>query len=228
MSRQHACPPPYQLKQLQSTTVAATLLDATTIRRKRGPSLSRRIGQTGQRVSAFTEMESSGPELTGATGLTCRAQRRKRQNDCAWRLPLRAASPVGSSVSTSKPQGINSKQTFTSTTAPATTFRAQAAKWIHALSTRRRKPVKPATISGWQHSLDKWVLAESWRPTSRGRWQCRAKRTGRKNVLCGAFPANHRHSLEGRKDGRRLGCKFRRRTDSPAQVESRFHRATNR
>jgi integrase len=55
-------------------------------------------------------------------------------------------------------EGINTKQFFTSTTAPATTFRAQAARWIQAVSTRRRKPVKPATISGWQHSLDKWVL----------------------------------------------------------------------
>jgi integrase len=54
--------------------------------------------------------------------------------------------------------GINSKQSFTSTTAPATTFREQAAKWIQAVSARRRKPVKPATILGWQHSLDKWVL----------------------------------------------------------------------
>lgn len=55
-------------------------------------------------------------------------------------------------------EGINTNQTFTSTTAPATTFRVQAEKWIQAVSTRRRKPVKPATISGWQHSLDKWVL----------------------------------------------------------------------
>jgi integrase len=54
--------------------------------------------------------------------------------------------------------GLNSKQAFTSNTAPGTTFRAQAAIWIEAVSTRRRKPVKPATISGWQHSLDKWVL----------------------------------------------------------------------
>ena len=55
-------------------------------------------------------------------------------------------------------EGINTKQTFTSTTAPATTFRAQAAKWIQAVSTRRRKPAKPATISGWRHALDKWLL----------------------------------------------------------------------
>ena len=55
-------------------------------------------------------------------------------------------------------EGINTNQSFTSPTAPATTLRAQAAKWIQAVSTRRRKPVKPATISGWEHSLDKWVL----------------------------------------------------------------------
>lgn len=54
--------------------------------------------------------------------------------------------------------GINSKQTFAATTAPATTFRVQAAQWIRSLSTRRRKPVKPATIFGWQHALDKWML----------------------------------------------------------------------
>jgi integrase len=54
--------------------------------------------------------------------------------------------------------GVNSKQAFTSNTAPATMFRAQAANWIKALSTRRRKPVKPATIFGWQHALDKWIL----------------------------------------------------------------------
>jgi len=54
--------------------------------------------------------------------------------------------------------GVNNKQTFTSTTAPATTLRVQAEKWIASLSTRRRKPVKPATIFGWQHALDKWIL----------------------------------------------------------------------
>src|SRR5439155_114069 len=26
------------------------------------------------------------------------------------------------------------------------------------MKTRRRKPVKPATIAGWRHSLDKWLL----------------------------------------------------------------------
>lgn len=38
------------------------------------------------------------------------------------------------------------------------TFRVQAARWIESLPTRRRRPVKPATIFGWQHALDKWIL----------------------------------------------------------------------
>lgn len=54
--------------------------------------------------------------------------------------------------------GINSKEAFTTNSAPATTFRAQAEKWIASLPMRRRKPVKPATIWGWQHALDKWLL----------------------------------------------------------------------
>lgn len=54
--------------------------------------------------------------------------------------------------------GINSKQAFTTNTALATTFRSQAEKWIESLATRRRKPVKPATIVGWKCALDKWIL----------------------------------------------------------------------
>jgi hypothetical protein len=55
-------------------------------------------------------------------------------------------------------EGINNSATFSSTTTPATTFRQQAEKWIASLPTRRRKPVKPATVFGWRHALDKWVL----------------------------------------------------------------------
>jgi integrase len=55
-------------------------------------------------------------------------------------------------------EGINSTEAFSQNTAPATTFRQQAEKWIASLPTRRRKPVKPATINGWRHSLDKWLL----------------------------------------------------------------------
>jgi integrase len=54
--------------------------------------------------------------------------------------------------------GVNSKQSFIENTSPATTFRTQAENWIGSLPTRRRKPVKPATIHGWRHALEKWVL----------------------------------------------------------------------
>ncbi len=54
--------------------------------------------------------------------------------------------------------GINSVDALISATAPGMTFREQSKRWIASLATRRRRPVKPATIFGWQHSLDKWIL----------------------------------------------------------------------
>jgi len=54
--------------------------------------------------------------------------------------------------------GVNSAAALISTTTPGTTFREQAKRWIASLATRRRRPVKPATIFGWQHALDKWIL----------------------------------------------------------------------
>ena len=53
---------------------------------------------------------------------------------------------------------MNSKACFNINTAPATTFRAQAAKWVAYVTTRRRRPVKPATLRGWRAALDKWLL----------------------------------------------------------------------
>lgn len=37
------------------------------------------------------------------------------------------------------------------------TFRQQSEVWLNQMQTRRRKPVKPATIQGWQCRLRKWV-----------------------------------------------------------------------
>jgi integrase len=55
-------------------------------------------------------------------------------------------------------EGINSKETLIAATTPGTTFREQAKRWMASLATRRRRPVKPATICVWQHALDKWIL----------------------------------------------------------------------
>lgn len=133
-----------------------TLRVATTIRRKRGPSLSRRTGQTGNVFQHCKPWNPTAPTY-GRYWLDIPGAERKRRTValgvCATRSAARRKLREHIEA-----EGINTNQLFKSTTAPATTFRAQAAKWIQAVSTRRRKPVKPATISGWQHSLDKWVL----------------------------------------------------------------------
>jgi integrase len=142
-------------KELQSTAVAATLLDATAIRR-RGPSLYRRIGQKGSVFQHSQKWHPAG-KTYGRFWVDVSGGRRQRRTIAlgVCRTPSIAKQKLREYLETTE---VNSKQTFTSTTAPATMFRVQAEKWIASLSTRRRKPVKPATISGWQHALDKWIL----------------------------------------------------------------------
>ncbi len=55
-------------------------------------------------------------------------------------------------------QGINEDSAFDQNNAPATTFAEQAELWFVEMKTRRRKPIKPATLAGLRHSLDKWLL----------------------------------------------------------------------
>jgi hypothetical protein len=54
--------------------------------------------------------------------------------------------------------GINARSTFGQVPVPGTTFRQQAERWIDSVSIRKRRPVKPATVYGWQHCLDRWIL----------------------------------------------------------------------
>ena len=123
---------------------------ATAIRRKRGPSLSRR---TGQRGSVFQHCKPWNPrhQLTGAFGLMCREERQRKTISLGvCRTHSIAKQKLREHIEST---GINSKEAFTTNTAPATTFRAQAEKWIDHFQQRRRKPVKPATIWGWDTHL---------------------------------------------------------------------------
>lgn len=52
--------------------------------------------------------------------------------------------------------GVNSPEQFAGTTFGAT-FREQAQQFMHRAMTRKRRPVKSATISTWQNCLDKWL-----------------------------------------------------------------------
>jgi integrase len=140
---------------LRSFPVPATLPLATTIRR-RGPSLSRRIGQDGNVFQHSRKWEPAG-KTYGRFWVDVPGRKRQRKTIAlgVCRTITIARQRLREYLVTT---GLNNKQTFTSNTAPATTFRAQAEIWIGSLSTRRRKPVKPATIWGWRHSLDKWLL----------------------------------------------------------------------
>jgi len=55
-------------------------------------------------------------------------------------------------------EAINSTETFRQNTAPGFIFRQQAECWIASLPARKRRPVKPATISGWRDALNAWLL----------------------------------------------------------------------
>src|ERR1700693_1697884 len=57
-------------------------------------------------------------------------------------------------------EGVNSKEVFHQNTAPAITFRQQADSWIASLPSRKRRPLKPATISGWRDALNAWLLPQ--------------------------------------------------------------------
>jgi integrase len=54
--------------------------------------------------------------------------------------------------------GVCSKRRSHQIPVPGTKFRQQAEWWMESLSTRRRRPLKPATVYGWQHCLDRWIL----------------------------------------------------------------------
>jgi integrase len=55
-------------------------------------------------------------------------------------------------------EGVNSKEVFHQNTAPGVTFRQQADWWLASVKARRRRPLKPATISGWRDALNAWLL----------------------------------------------------------------------
>jgi integrase len=144
-------------RELHSSQHHVTLSVATTtIRRKRGPSLSRRTGQSGSVFQQNQISWNSGAPAYGRFWVDApegRARRVISLGNCATRTV--AKRKLREYIET---EGVNNKDTFISSTTPGMTFREQAKIWISSLATRRRRPVKPATIFGWQHALDKWIL----------------------------------------------------------------------
>ena len=141
---------------LSPTCVSEYGPDAITTRKKRGPSLSRRTGQAGC-VFQNCKVWSAALPCYGRFWIDVPDVGRKQKTVALGPCPTRsiARQRLREYIESS---GVNGKLSFQQNTAPATTFRKQAERWIESLSTRRRRPVKPATISNWQHSLDKWIL----------------------------------------------------------------------
>lgn len=129
---------------------------ATPTRRKRGPSLSRRSGQFGTVFQNFKPWNRTAPTYG------------KYWQDIPGGERQRKVVPLGPCATKSiarqrlheflEREGINSKRSFIANTAPATTFREQSEQWIDQMSKRRRRPVKPATICGWEQALNAWLL----------------------------------------------------------------------
>ena len=133
-----------------------TLSVATATRRKRGPSLSRRIGQQG---SVFQQNQTSWNLQAPAYGrywYDTPAGRKRRVVSLGNGLTRAAAKrKLRDHI---EAEGVNKTDTLLSITSPGLTFSEQAERWIAFLPSRRRRPVKPATIFGWRHALDKWIL----------------------------------------------------------------------
>jgi integrase len=144
--------------ELHSSAHADTVSTAAVeIRRKRGACLSRRIGQTGNVFQHCKPWNPIAPAYgrfwVDEPGNAKRKRSTVSLGNCSSRSTARRK--LREYI---EREGINSAVAFTTNTSPATTFRWQAEKWIASLSTRKRKPVKPATIHGYQHVLDKWLL----------------------------------------------------------------------
>src|SRR5208337_3119851 len=130
---------------------------ATPARRKRGPSLSRRTGQSGTVFQHSRTWDPTAPcygkfwaDMPGSP-----ERRRRTVSLGVCRTKSLARQRLREYL---EREGINSEQSFRENTAPAVTFRQQAEWWIASLRARKRRPVKPATISGWQDALNAWLL----------------------------------------------------------------------
>ena len=146
--------------ELQFSTPSTSVAGATAIRHgKRGPCLNRRTGQCGgvfQRGFAKLwnpQVNAFGRFYVDVAGCQTRTRRVVSLGVCPTRTIARRK--LREFI---EQEGVNKSACFMASATPVFTFREQAEKWIESLPTRRRRPVRPATVHGWQHALDKWIF----------------------------------------------------------------------
>ncbi len=137
----------------------SNVAQATTVRRKRGPSLSRRKGQNGtvyQRNRRQTDKWLPNEPAYGRYWEDTPNGRTKRAIPLGLhRTRTLAYQKLQQHIAA---EGINDAETFAVNTRPAVTFRQQGRVWMKSLSERRRRPVRPATIDNYQWLLDSRLL----------------------------------------------------------------------
>src|SRR5437868_4274418 len=143
---------------ISAPAVVLSVPAVTNKAKKRGPSLARRKGQSGN-VYQPAHPEGWAPKAPcyGRYWVDVPGNERQRRTValgvCATKTIARKR--LRDYI---EEHGVNDASAFHQNTAPATTFAEQAEQWLSTMKTRRRKPVKPATIAGWRHSLDRWLL----------------------------------------------------------------------
>ena len=142
---------------LQSDLPVGNVPSATPARRKRGPSLNRRTGQAGTVFQHCKTWDSAAPTYGKFWVDVPGSPERKRRT-----IPLGVCRTKSIARQRLRDylqrEAIDSTEAFRQNTAPAITFRQQAECWIASLPARKRRPVKPATISGWRDALNAWLL----------------------------------------------------------------------
>jgi hypothetical protein len=130
---------------------------ATPARRKRGPSLSRRTGQAGTVFQHCKTCDPTAPSYgkfwADVPGSPERVRRTIPLGVCRTKTVARQR--LRDYI---QREAFNSTEAFHQNTAPGINFRQQAEWWIASLPARKRRPVKPATISGWRDALNAWLL----------------------------------------------------------------------
>ena len=143
---------------LISAPAAVQSTPAVTPKAKRGPCLARRTGQSGNvyQPAHPGTWEPKAP-CYGRYWVDVPGTERQRRTVSLGVCPTKTIARKRLRDYIAE-QGVNDASAFHQNTAPATTFAEQAEQWLTTMKTRRRKPVKPATIAGWRHSLDRWLL----------------------------------------------------------------------
>src|SRR5437899_9950374 len=144
---------------LLSGDAAGTVAKATPAKRARRKSMTRRSGQLGY-------IERKGNAFYVRFWMDVPGQEARKH------MSVRICPATGQGRMTKPERERRAKQIITESGADTEshlekvevanlgiTFRQQAKEWLNHVRTRKRKPIKTATVKAWENCVDKWVNA---------------------------------------------------------------------